>query len=89
MDIKIDFKNFDEDMLDKDLPGIPANVFVDFQLAEAITQVEFHKLIDIYDKFLKSSLFFVKVSNALKEQLKFLLNRDKKIRIIPDEAKIN
>ena len=87
MDIKIDFMHFDRDILKVELPDIPGKVFIDFDNIEGITQPEFRNLIDIYDKFPKSSLFFVNISNNLQEQLKFLLNRDEKIRIIPNEVK--
>ena len=87
MDIKIDFIHFDENILKAELPGIPGKVFVDFNLVETITQNEFHKLIDIYNKFLQSSLFFVNISKDLEKQLQFLLKRDEKIIIITNEVK--
>ena len=82
MDLKIDFKNFDRDALDMEMPTTPAKVFVDFLAVEGITQEEFQKLIDIYNKFPDSSLFFVNLSNTLQDELKFLLNRDEKIMVI-------
>ena len=82
MDAKISFKDFDKESLAVDLPEIPGKVFVDFLNVEDLTQREFHKLIDIYDKFPQSSIFFVNLCDFLKEQLQFLIERDKKIRII-------
>ena len=89
MDIKIDFMHFEEDILKIELQENPSKVFIDFNYIEGITQNEFQKLNNIYNKFSESSIFFVNISENIKTQLKFLLNRDDKIRIIPNEVKRN
>lgn len=89
MDIKIDFMYFEEKTLKVKLQEIPTKVFVNFNFIEGISQDDFQKLNKIYDKFSKSDLFFVNVSDNLTKQLRFLLNRNEKIRIIPNEVKRN
>ena len=89
MDIKINFKNFDEKTLNLELPVDPTNVFVNFLDIEEITRDKFNKLIDIYNKFSQSSLLIVNAIDNVLDQLKFVLSRDRKIKVILNEIKGN
>ena len=82
MDVRLNFKDFDRESLDKDLPEVPGKVFVDFLNVMDFTQREFHKLVDIHNKFPESSMFFVNLLDFPKSQLRFLLLRDDSIRVI-------
>lgn len=89
MDITIDFvgiaNNIDKIMLDE----VPAKVFLNLFPLDSLDQENFHNLVRIYDMFPESSFFLVNVTENMQKQLRFLLERDDKIRIMPNETKRN
>jgi len=86
VDIKIDLIGFDPTGLDLPMEAEPGRVFIDFSNIAEISQREFSKLVQIYNRFPKPSLFFINIVPFVKEQLQFLLMRDAKIRVL-DETK--